>query len=126
MTQDDDDFSEDEACWSCGGAGEHIDECICMDDTCCCLVPEPPICDECGGSGFTKTPKKEGPTRMSEDKIKIGIPANFRAARASCTPSCELAFHNGKLYQRHNLPDGRDAWLPVVTYDPDQLTGDKS
>ena len=23
----------------------------CGDDTCCCLVPTPPICPECGGNG---------------------------------------------------------------------------
>ncbi len=41
------------SCWNCGGFGEHSDECRCQDfeDTCMCLVPEPPVCRECKGSG---------------------------------------------------------------------------
>jgi hypothetical protein len=38
-------------CGSCGGAGVHEDECECGDDPCCCLVPTPPVCVECGGAG---------------------------------------------------------------------------
>ena len=38
-------------CPNCGGDGVIDGECTCMDDTCCCLVPEPPECDECEGAG---------------------------------------------------------------------------
>lgn len=40
-------------CWSCGGAGEHSDECECQDfeDTCMCVAPTPPECRECMGKG---------------------------------------------------------------------------
>lgn len=41
------DDPDDSECWACGGSGVRDDECTCMDDTCCCLVPEPPECDEC-------------------------------------------------------------------------------
>jgi hypothetical protein len=44
----------EEDCPACGGSGVIDDECECMDDTCCCLVPQPPLCPECGygrGSG---------------------------------------------------------------------------
>lgn len=51
MTQEEIDASLDldEDCPMCGGSGVLDDECECMDDTCCCLVPTPPICPECGG-----------------------------------------------------------------------------
>jgi hypothetical protein len=39
------------SCWNCGGAGYHDGDCTCMDDTCCCLYPEPPPCSECNGKG---------------------------------------------------------------------------
>ncbi len=42
---------EDEGCPMCGGIGLLEDECTCGDDTCCCLVPTPPICPECKGNG---------------------------------------------------------------------------
>lgn len=38
-------------CAYCGGSGVYEDDCTCMDDTCCCLEPTPPTCDECGGAG---------------------------------------------------------------------------
>ena len=41
----------DDSCPECGGSGVAEDECTCMDDTCCCLHPTPPICSECGGAG---------------------------------------------------------------------------
>lgn len=39
------------SCWACGGVGYHEGECTCLDDTCCCLYPDPPVCSECKGSG---------------------------------------------------------------------------
>jgi hypothetical protein len=45
---EDDDY---DCCPACGGSGVIDDECTCMDDTCCCLVPTPPICSECNGRG---------------------------------------------------------------------------
>lgn len=42
---------DDEQCFLCGGSGVLEGECECGDDTCCCLVPTPPICPECGGNG---------------------------------------------------------------------------
>lgn len=44
-------WDDDDVCGACGGAGVFEDECTCGDDTCCCLVPEPPICPECKGNG---------------------------------------------------------------------------
>lgn len=41
----------DDECPACGGTGVNEDECTCMDDSCCCLNPTPPICSECGGAG---------------------------------------------------------------------------
>lgn len=41
-------------CPACGGEGFIDGECTCMDDTCCCLEPDPPICDECRGAGALK------------------------------------------------------------------------
>lgn len=43
-----DDFDED--CPQCGGDGFYDGECACMDDTCCCLEPEPVVCPLCGGN----------------------------------------------------------------------------
>jgi len=50
---DDDDGGYWIDCWKCGGAGFHEDECVCQafEDTCCCLEPEPPACEECKGTG---------------------------------------------------------------------------
>jgi hypothetical protein len=42
---------EEQDCPSCGGSGVRDDECTCMDDTCCCLYPTPPVCSMCGGRG---------------------------------------------------------------------------
>lgn len=42
---------EEQDCPACGGSGVAEDEFTCMDDTCCCLVPTPPVCSECGGKG---------------------------------------------------------------------------
>jgi hypothetical protein len=39
------------SCWACGGMGFYESDCTCCDDTCCCLVPEPPSCSECKGTG---------------------------------------------------------------------------
>lgn len=41
-------------CWNCFGEGVIDGECTCMDDCCCCLEPEPPICDICHGKGGWK------------------------------------------------------------------------
>lgn len=46
-------------CWACDGTGEREHDC--MDDTCCCLDPEPGICWECHGSGALETGSKEEP-----------------------------------------------------------------
>lgn len=43
-------------CWQCGGAGELDWECTCMDDTCCCLEPDAPECNICGGAGGYMVP----------------------------------------------------------------------
>lgn len=57
MTDEDDDTWLDNrgnthaTCWQCGGEGYIDGECTCMDDCCCCLVPEPPVCDICKGVG---------------------------------------------------------------------------
>ena len=37
-------------CWDCGGSGEG-DDCMCGDDTCCCLNPEMGPCGTCHGEG---------------------------------------------------------------------------
>lgn len=42
---------DDGTCCQCGGSGVLEGLCTCMDDTCCCLHPEPPECDWCGGAG---------------------------------------------------------------------------
>lgn len=41
------------SCWACAGLGYYDGECECqfIEDTCCCSVPTPPICDECKGEG---------------------------------------------------------------------------
>ncbi len=44
-------MDDDRTCWSCGGEGYHDGDCTCWEDTCCCLVPDPPVCDLCGGTG---------------------------------------------------------------------------
>ena len=41
----------DDDCPMCGGTGVYEGECECGDDTCCCLVPTPITCPECGGRG---------------------------------------------------------------------------
>lgn len=51
MGDDEIDHREWIDCWSCGGEGVHEGGCTCMDDTCCCLNPEPPDCDVCRGTG---------------------------------------------------------------------------
>ena len=51
---------DDGWCWNCGGAGYHEDDCTCWEDTCCCLYPEPPVCDVCRGSGEIK-PSRQDP-----------------------------------------------------------------
>lgn len=38
-------------CWNCGGEGYLEGDCTCMEDTCCCLEPDPPVCDVCKGKG---------------------------------------------------------------------------
>ena len=38
-------------CWNCGGDGFIEGECTCGDDCCCCLEPDPPVCNVCGGKG---------------------------------------------------------------------------
>lgn len=38
-------------CWGCGGEGVIDGECTCMQDTCCCLHPDPPVCNVCNGKG---------------------------------------------------------------------------
>ena len=45
-------------CGYCGGAGCFEDDCTCMDDTCCCIIRDPPVCEECGGSGSLHVPGK--------------------------------------------------------------------
>lgn len=50
MTED---YESNEAeCWNCGGTGETEHDCF--DDTCCCLNPEPEMCEVCGGDGWIK------------------------------------------------------------------------
>jgi len=52
VTDDIDLFDEtDDSCPQCGGSGVDDSDCTCMDDTCCCLYPEPPVCGLCGGRG---------------------------------------------------------------------------
>lgn len=42
-------------CWQCCGQGVIEGDCTCMEDTCCCLEPDPPVCDECrGASGWSR------------------------------------------------------------------------
>lgn len=49
---EEDDFLNDFGdCPTCGGTGVIEDDCTCLDDTCCCLQPTPPTCDDCGGAG---------------------------------------------------------------------------
>lgn len=45
-------YDDDGDCALCGGAGVIEDECTCMDDTCCCLNPSPPVCPACKGRGI--------------------------------------------------------------------------
>lgn len=47
------------SCFDCGGEGFYEGECTCMDDCCCCLTPDAPICRTCRGSGslLVKEPK---------------------------------------------------------------------
>lgn len=54
-------------CYACGGEGVG-DGCTCMDDTCCCLNPEPPDCDICGGKGSFIV------TELTEDNCCDAIP----------------------------------------------------
>ncbi len=49
-----DDYYSDDVCWGCGGEGFIDGQCTCMDDTCCCLVKDEPICDICKGNGHLK------------------------------------------------------------------------
>lgn len=42
---------DDDCCGLCGGVGFFPDDCTCMDDTCCCLFPDPPTCPDCNGNG---------------------------------------------------------------------------
>lgn len=47
-TQDEIDADMDDGeCPYCGGEGVIEGECTCGDDTCCCLVPDPPPCSHC-------------------------------------------------------------------------------
>lgn len=41
-------------CAACDGGGVIEGECICMEDTCCCAEPEPPVCLLCDGEGGRK------------------------------------------------------------------------
>ncbi len=45
------DYSEWIECWNCGGEGYIEGECDCMEDSCCCLNPTPPVCGVCKGRG---------------------------------------------------------------------------
>ena len=49
-------IDDDGVCSCCGGEGFIDGDCTCMDDTCCCLNPTPPICRECNGLGYFPTP----------------------------------------------------------------------
>jgi hypothetical protein len=42
------DPSDNGDCPTCGGDGFIDGDCTCMDDTCCCLDPDPPPCPDCG------------------------------------------------------------------------------
>jgi hypothetical protein len=44
---------DDGSCFMCGGSGYREDQCECetVESVCCCRVPTPPVCDECGGAG---------------------------------------------------------------------------
>lgn len=46
-------------CPACGGSGVMDGECTCMDDTCCCLEPEPPECGLCSGDGVLSSHESE-------------------------------------------------------------------
>ncbi len=61
-----DDGREYRTCWQCGGEGFIDGECTCMDDCCCCLEPEPPVCDICRGTGSFEI-KREQHQRPSEE-----------------------------------------------------------
>lgn len=55
-------------CWNCGGEGVIDGDCTCGEDTCCCLDPEPPICDVCGGKGYLVVEK------LTDDNCETAIP----------------------------------------------------
>ncbi len=46
--------SEEDYCWNCA-EGLLDGDCTCGEDTCCCLFPEPPTRDICGGTGVLGT-----------------------------------------------------------------------
>lgn len=50
-------------CWQCGGFGDLDGECTCGEDTCCCLYPEAPTCDICGGKGGYYVPEGSEPAK---------------------------------------------------------------
>lgn len=54
---------ETDECWNCGGEGFIDGDCTCGEDCCCCLEPEPPVCDVCEGKGHfdraTATPSTD-------------------------------------------------------------------
>ena len=43
-------------CWHCGGEGYIDGDCTCGEDCCCCLEPEPPVCNICRGKGGYQVP----------------------------------------------------------------------
>lgn len=46
-------------CWNCGGSGFIEGECTCGEDCCCCLEPDEPECDVCGGTGVLSVGRLE-------------------------------------------------------------------
>jgi hypothetical protein len=53
-------------CWQCGGEGFLEGTCTCMEDSCCCLDPDPEMCDMCRGVGSFEI-KPEVRERTSEE-----------------------------------------------------------
>jgi hypothetical protein len=54
VCDDPDDWEGDDGCCAwCGGTGVDDNSCECetVEDTCCCLMPIPRTCHQCGGDG---------------------------------------------------------------------------
>ncbi len=65
-----DDHDQNDDCWNCGGDGYIEGDCTCGEDCCCCLEPEPPICDICRGKGHLKDdPAPPNPPARAKEQI---------------------------------------------------------